>query len=130
MNGKQLEQVNDEKDLGVLIDDELKFHKHTAAAIKKANGILGIIYDQLENRISFHSLNEIEKITPELVEEATDHLKCSKSDPIFEFNSDCLKNARRILFEHMATLFKTYLVHGHVSSILTMSTLVPILKIN
>ena len=37
MNGKQLEQVNDEKDLGVLIDDELKFHKHTAAAI------LGII---------------------------------------------------------------------------------------
>ena len=43
MNGQQLEQVNDEKDLGVLIDDELKFHKHTAAAIKKANGILGII---------------------------------------------------------------------------------------
>ena len=41
MNGQQLEQVNDEKDL--LIDDELKFHKHTAAAIKKANGILGII---------------------------------------------------------------------------------------
>ena len=82
----------------------------------------------MENRISFHSLNEIEKITPELVEEATNHLKCSKSDPIFEFNSDCLKNARRILFEHMATLFKTYLVHGHVSSILTMSTLVPILK--
>ena len=52
----------------------------------------------------------------------------SKSDPIFEFNSDCLKNARQILFEHMATLFKTYLVHGHASSILTMSTLVPILK--
>ena len=43
MNGQQLEQVNDEKDLGVLIDDALKFHKHTAAAIKKANGILGII---------------------------------------------------------------------------------------
>ena len=28
----------------------------------------------------------------------------------------------------MATLFKTYLVHGHVSFILTPSTLVPILK--
>ena len=27
----------------MLIDNELKFHKHTAAAIKKANGILGII---------------------------------------------------------------------------------------
>ena len=26
-----------------MVDDELKFYKHTAAAIKKANGILGII---------------------------------------------------------------------------------------
>ena len=43
MNGQQLEQINVEKDLGVLIDDEMKCHKHTAAAIKEANGILGII---------------------------------------------------------------------------------------
>ena len=43
MKGQQLEQVNDEKDLGVLIDGELKFHKHTAATIKKVNGILVII---------------------------------------------------------------------------------------
>ena len=43
MNGQQLEQVNDEKDLGVFINDELKFHKQPAAAIKKANGVLEII---------------------------------------------------------------------------------------
>ena len=53
INGQQPEQVNEEKDLGVLIDDELKFHKHTAAAIKKANGILGII------RRSFALLNSV-----------------------------------------------------------------------
>ena len=43
MEGKKLEQVTEEKDLGVLIDDELKFHKQTAAATKKANGVLGLL---------------------------------------------------------------------------------------
>ena len=43
MAGKKLDQVTEEKDLGVLIDKELKFHKQTAAVIKKANSVLGVI---------------------------------------------------------------------------------------
>ena len=43
MNGKLLEAITEEKDLGVLIDNELKFHKQTAAAVKKANSVLGVI---------------------------------------------------------------------------------------
>ena len=43
MNGKKLGKVVEEKDLGVIIDSELKFHKHTAAAVKKANMKLGMI---------------------------------------------------------------------------------------
>ena len=35
MNDHLLEQVTEEKDLGVIIDNELKFHKHTAATTKK-----------------------------------------------------------------------------------------------
>ena len=42
MNGYTLEQVTEEKDLGMIIDNELKFHKHAAMAIKKANRILGL----------------------------------------------------------------------------------------
>ena len=42
-NGHMLEQVNYEKDLGIIIDNELKFHVQTSAAVKKANQILGII---------------------------------------------------------------------------------------
>ena len=33
----------EEKDLGILIDDKLKFHTHTWSVIKKANSILGLI---------------------------------------------------------------------------------------
>ena len=40
INDHRLEAVRYEKDLGVIIDDELKFHQQTATATKKANQIL------------------------------------------------------------------------------------------
>ena len=43
MNNHFLERTNEEKDLGVIVDDSLKFHGHTAAAVKKANSVLGVI---------------------------------------------------------------------------------------
>ena len=43
MNGNLLESVDSEKDFGVIMDSELKFHIHTSSAIKKANKILGLI---------------------------------------------------------------------------------------
>ena len=43
MNDHILENVTEEKDLGVTVDHQLKFHTHTSAAMKKANSILGLI---------------------------------------------------------------------------------------
>ena len=43
MNGTKLKQVTEEKDLGIIIDDELKFHKQSASATKKSNAILGLL---------------------------------------------------------------------------------------
>ncbi len=43
MDGITLESVKEEKDLGVLIDEELKFHKYVSAAVSKANRTLGIV---------------------------------------------------------------------------------------
>ena len=42
MNDHVLENITEEKDLGVIVDDKLKFHTHTSA-IKKTNLILGLI---------------------------------------------------------------------------------------
>ena len=42
MNGRWLDELDSEKDLGVMIDSELKFHKQSAAAVKKANRMLGL----------------------------------------------------------------------------------------
>lgn len=43
MAERYLEQVEEEKDLGVLVDNELKFHKQAAVASKTANSRLGLI---------------------------------------------------------------------------------------
>lgn len=43
INGHKLDHVDEEKDLGVLMDEKFDFHRQTAAAIKKANRVLGIV---------------------------------------------------------------------------------------
>ena len=43
LGGQELEVIDSEKDLGVMVDDKLKFHVHTAYATKKANQMLGVI---------------------------------------------------------------------------------------
>ena len=43
MSGSKLESVNEEKDLGVIVSDDLKWEKHWSAAVRKANRILGTI---------------------------------------------------------------------------------------
>ena len=43
MNGEKLDHTEEEKDLSVLIDEKLDFHRQAAAAIKKANKVLGLI---------------------------------------------------------------------------------------
>ena len=53
MNGHTLENISSEKDLGVLIDDALKFHLQTAAATKKANQVLGVIKRTYQTRDTF-----------------------------------------------------------------------------
>ena len=43
MKNHILEESSEERDLGVIIDDSLKFRRHAAEAVKKANTVLGII---------------------------------------------------------------------------------------
>ena len=45
-----LDTVTPEKDLDVIVDDQLKFHEHTAVAAKKANQILGLIKKSYSSR--------------------------------------------------------------------------------
>jgi len=50
MSGSKLESVNEEKDLGVIVIDDLKWEKHCSAAVSKANRILGMIKRNFTDR--------------------------------------------------------------------------------
>ena len=50
MNDHHLEAISFERDLEVIVDDELKFHQQTATATKKASQILGIIKKSYQTR--------------------------------------------------------------------------------
>ena len=52
MHTTELKQVKQEKDIGVIVDDQLKFESHILEKIKKANNIMGLI------RRSFIHLDE------------------------------------------------------------------------
>ena len=86
------------------------------------------ISSEIESRISDKCCEEVERVTPSLVKEAVKHIKPNKSDPVFDFTSDCIKNAPDSLFQHFSEIIRSFLIHSHVSSILLLSTLVPLTK--
>ena len=49
MGNTTLSQTTAERDLGVNIDDSLKFHKHTSAVVSKANQIMAVIRKSFEH---------------------------------------------------------------------------------
>ena len=47
---------------------------------------------------------------------------------MFNFTSDCLINAPDNFFEKLSIIFRSYIIHGYISELLTLSTLVPLIK--
>ena len=89
---------------------------------------IGEIQMMLNNRLTKASLNEVKKVSSAVVQDAISHLKPGKNDPVFQFGSDCSKNAPNIFYEHLAGVFQCFLIHGHVSSVLLLSTMIPLVK--
>ena len=81
----------------------------------------------LNTKIDSKSMIEVEKITPALIKEAINKLKNDKTDPLYYFNSACM-NASPILSEHLAKLFRMHMTHGHLSSVILVSTIIPLIK--
>ena len=50
LGGEQLEEVHDEKDLGVIVQENLKVERQVTSAVKKANRVLGMINRTFVNK--------------------------------------------------------------------------------
>ena len=86
------------------------------------------LFQEVENKIDRKSNVDVDKVTPDIVKEAVKKLNANKTDPVFSFTSDFLKNAPDILFDHLSIIIRSFLIHAHASHVLLLATLVPLIK--
>ena len=75
-------------------------------------------------------MNEDMMVDKAFLKEALKRMMGGKSNVSFNFSSDCLINGPELLHEHLANLFRLFLVHGQVAAILLLCSLIPIVKDN
>ena len=82
----------------------------------------------VEDAVNNKSLEDVTRITPEVVKKAALKLNSGKSDPSFTFSSDCIKNGSNNLYVRLSELLQGFMIHGHITTGLLISTLVPLVK--
>ena len=89
---------------------------------------MATLLENVNKMINQNSAQEVLKVTGCKVKEAACLLKPKKGDVSGGFTSDALLNAPDILFDHLATIFRSFLTHGTVSSHLLACCFLPLLK--
>ena len=69
--------------------------------------------DKIDGLISQDSIEEVNKVTGAKVKEAACQLKPKKGDISGGFTSDAILNAPNILFDQIAGVFRSFLIHGY-----------------
>ena len=72
--------------------------------------------------------NEISKLTGDIVKQATCKMKPKKGDVTEGYTSDAILNGPDILFDLLAAIFRSWLVHGTVTLSLLACAFLPLLK--
>ena len=98
---------------------------YNSAGSQAEMGDLKCIVEQL---IHSGSLAEVDKVSGNKVKEAVGKMKARKGDVSGGFTSDALLNAPDILFDQLAVVFRSWLVHGTVSLSLLACAFLPLLK--
>ena len=83
---------------------------------------------KLRTMIDIDSLVEVQKVTGAAVKEACSRMKPGKADVTGSFTSDTLLNAPDSLFDSLAGVFRSFLVHGDVTLELLSCAFLPLFK--
>ena len=108
--------------------DGVSRHINACTSQLMIKGALTLFKKRLSVLITASSTDDVQEITPDIVQEAFHFLKSNKTDPVLDFNSDCIKNAPFVFYEILAVIFWHFVTHGHVSSFLMLSVLIPMIK--
>ena len=83
---------------------------------------------RVSSLIHADSVDEVGRVTGPKVKEAVGLLKPQKGDVSGGFTSDALINAPDILFDQLAVIFRSWLVHGTVTLTMLACAFLPLLK--
>ena len=84
---------------------------------------------EVNENIKDKHLEDVNRVTPDLIEKILkEKIKNGKSDPEFDLTTDGLKHAPKELSEHLATFFKTSLIHGYICDTLLRCAIIPLVK--
>ena len=86
------------------------------------------LWDQVGSQIDCRSEGEVSKVTGRVVQQAAMKMKPGKVDVSTGYSSDSLLNAPPLLFEKLAAVFRSYLVHGSITLSILSCSLMPLLK--
>ena len=89
---------------------------------------MNVIKNKLKEVINEDSINEVNKITGNIVKMACSKMKPGKTDVTGSYSSDVLLHGPDILFDHIAAIFRSFLVHGDVTSQLLSCAFLPLFK--
>ena len=86
------------------------------------------IKQRVEASVSEQSCNEVSKVTNEVVKLAAVTMKKSKGDVTGSYTSDAIRNVPDLLFDRLASVFRSWLCHGTVTRSLLACAFMPLLK--
>ena len=83
---------------------------------------------KLAEMIGVGCCEEVNKITGSVVKEAASLMKSGKSDVSGGFTSDAILNAPDLMFDQLASVYRSWLVHASVTPALLACAFLPLLK--
>ena len=83
---------------------------------------------KLENLVAAADTEEVSKVTGGVVKQAVIRMKLRKTDVSGSFVSDSLKYAPDLLYDQLASVFRSWLIHGTVTPSLLACSFLPLLK--
>ena len=89
---------------------------------------MNLIKDRLKATVGENSLEEVAKVTAEVVQRACSKMKAGKADVSGGYSSDVLLHGPPVLFEHIAAVFRSFLIHGDVTEQLLSCAFLPLFK--
>ena len=87
------------------------------------------LLDEVQSNCNSDHLKDIELVTERLIRTIVkEKLKSSKTDPEFDLTTDAFKNSPDRLYDYLALMFRTMLIHGFMSEALLYNAIIPLIK--